>query len=76
MYLCQGLGRKKEGEYDYCQNKPNRQEQKRILLAEIRNCSFSLHQHIVINAELPSAAFISCVTKMMPQGIQVESAMQ
>lgn len=54
----------------------HRQEQKRILLAEIRNCSFSLHQHIVINTELPSAAFISGVTKMMPQGIQVESAMQ
>lgn len=39
-------GRKREREYDYCQNKLNRQEQKRILLAEIRNCSFSLHQHI------------------------------
>lgn len=39
-------GTKRKGEYDYCQNKLNRQEQKRILLAEIRNCSFSLHQHI------------------------------
>lgn len=69
-------GRKREREYDYCQNKLNRQEQKRILLAEIRNCSFSLHQHISNNANLPSAAFISCVTKMMPQGIQEESAIQ
>lgn len=55
------------------QHRLNRQGRESILLAEIRNCSFSLHQHISNNAELPSAASEAALQKTMPQGIEAEA---